>query len=480
MAGTKRGMPFERTGPFPIDDTLVLSKAQMLAVSDAKMPEKYFAVCTDDGKFYTYDKSATPNATTGKFSVVEGGDSHVELTQAQYNALTPEEKNNGTVYFITDAQGGGGSGSLTPATTTDLGGVIVGSGLSVESDGTLSVDGLGAPFTVDTLWEGAITLGQIGTLSHPISDYDMIQFEIGGQVNSSPDWYCSSYYTTEELIAGIPNKIWNVSTGTQDGSIKFNSETEFTWPTNAYTGTGHYIRKVYGIKFGVPELTQQDLDDIASKFPLQSYVGRWEKIGEWDLNTTGKPLNLTLDLSAYNIVALSTGHTMNQIWNSALRIPSEWEINDTLCSYTADSGGNFNIIMTKTSSNTYSITSGDNATRRHIVLYGYKEHGMTDAERLEIAQQLVIPEGGLTNQYLAKKTDADFDYEWKDPLVYISDIEVDGTTGAVTVSTVGTPASMTVKKLVGGTVIAGAWNNNVFTPTASTDILNDNWIVRID
>ena len=33
----------------------------------------------------------------------------VELTQAEYNTLTQEEKNNGTLYFITDAEGGGGS-----------------------------------------------------------------------------------------------------------------------------------------------------------------------------------------------------------------------------------------------------------------------------------------------------------------------------------------------------------------------------------
>lgn len=33
---------------------------------------------------------------------------HVELTQAEYDALTPAEKNNGKVYFVTDGQGGGG------------------------------------------------------------------------------------------------------------------------------------------------------------------------------------------------------------------------------------------------------------------------------------------------------------------------------------------------------------------------------------
>ena len=37
----------------------------------------------------------------------EGNTKSVELTQAEYDALTEEEKNNGTIYFITDAAGGG-------------------------------------------------------------------------------------------------------------------------------------------------------------------------------------------------------------------------------------------------------------------------------------------------------------------------------------------------------------------------------------
>lgn len=65
---------------------------------------------------------------------------HVELTQAEYDALTPEEKTNGTVYFVTDGEGGGGTYILPPATASTLGGVKVGSGLSVESDGTLSAE----------------------------------------------------------------------------------------------------------------------------------------------------------------------------------------------------------------------------------------------------------------------------------------------------------------------------------------------------
>lgn len=38
-----------------------------------------------------------------EISSIVGGGSHVELTQAEYDALTTEEKNNGSVYFITDS-----------------------------------------------------------------------------------------------------------------------------------------------------------------------------------------------------------------------------------------------------------------------------------------------------------------------------------------------------------------------------------------
>lgn len=43
-----------------------------------------------------------------------------EITQAQYDALTTAQKKNGTVYFITDAQGGGGGGNYSAGTGIDI------------------------------------------------------------------------------------------------------------------------------------------------------------------------------------------------------------------------------------------------------------------------------------------------------------------------------------------------------------------------
>lgn len=64
---------FKRTSANAIDETLTLTKAEMLAVNDNLMPSKYLTVCQEDGAIYLYDKSATPNQTTGKFTKFEGG-----------------------------------------------------------------------------------------------------------------------------------------------------------------------------------------------------------------------------------------------------------------------------------------------------------------------------------------------------------------------------------------------------------------------
>lgn len=82
--------------------------------------------CDEDGKWYTFmggdqtdinnwrkegsgDGGETPdwNDITNKPTDLAEA---IELTQAQYDALSYEEKHNGKVYFITDGEGGGGSG----------------------------------------------------------------------------------------------------------------------------------------------------------------------------------------------------------------------------------------------------------------------------------------------------------------------------------------------------------------------------------
>lgn len=94
--GIKIGMGFERTSTAPVDESLTLSKAQMLAIDDNKMPDKYFAVCLDDGKMYVYDKNATPNAETGKFTVASGGEAYDDTALAA--RVTANENALGNMY----------------------------------------------------------------------------------------------------------------------------------------------------------------------------------------------------------------------------------------------------------------------------------------------------------------------------------------------------------------------------------------------
>lgn len=61
------------TNQQPIDSRLVLSKAEMVATVDARMPQVYMCMCKDDGKIYIYNVDNTVDVSTGKFRKFEGG-----------------------------------------------------------------------------------------------------------------------------------------------------------------------------------------------------------------------------------------------------------------------------------------------------------------------------------------------------------------------------------------------------------------------
>ena len=55
----------------PVDNRILLSKDEMTRVNDNQMPDKYFAMCKEDGNLYVYDKSNEVDETTGKFRIYE-------------------------------------------------------------------------------------------------------------------------------------------------------------------------------------------------------------------------------------------------------------------------------------------------------------------------------------------------------------------------------------------------------------------------
>ena len=78
-----------------IDDRLVLSKAQMLALNENTYPEQFFCLCSDDNKIYVYNSSNTPNDITGKFVVYVGtdGTTGVSIDDIQASSTTTYSSN---------------------------------------------------------------------------------------------------------------------------------------------------------------------------------------------------------------------------------------------------------------------------------------------------------------------------------------------------------------------------------------------------
>lgn len=75
--------PFARGGAFPIDEALVLSKAEMRTINDNTMPDKYFCVCSDDGRMYLYNKNNSVDPETGRYRAFDGGsDKFFEYAQS--------------------------------------------------------------------------------------------------------------------------------------------------------------------------------------------------------------------------------------------------------------------------------------------------------------------------------------------------------------------------------------------------------------
>lgn len=65
--GIPLNLDFEMGVAKPIDSRLVMTKAQMASVNDDVMPSVYGCWCSEDGRFYIYDKRNVTVVETGKF-----------------------------------------------------------------------------------------------------------------------------------------------------------------------------------------------------------------------------------------------------------------------------------------------------------------------------------------------------------------------------------------------------------------------------
>lgn len=115
-----------------VDSRILLTKEQMKNMADAKMPEKYFCICLDDGNLYIYNKSATPNEETGRFTSLSI-DLNSDETQSKIAEIVQAGLDAGTV-------------TIKTASEDSIGGVKSSSeknSVTVKEDGTMNINNVG-------------------------------------------------------------------------------------------------------------------------------------------------------------------------------------------------------------------------------------------------------------------------------------------------------------------------------------------------
>lgn len=102
---------FKVTSALPIDNRLMLTKAEMLAMKKPNMPDIYLCVCSEDKKIYIYDKSIAAedlDAEIGRFRPIENYFTF-NTSEAKSN-LDEAIKSSSTISNIVTAVGNNESG----------------------------------------------------------------------------------------------------------------------------------------------------------------------------------------------------------------------------------------------------------------------------------------------------------------------------------------------------------------------------------
>lgn len=98
------------TSPEPVDSRIIKSKTEMENIMPwdvAGMPDKYFCICSDDGKLYFFNKSAQPDPETGKVNYFKEMDDVIQesLDIGDISVPTASYSLEGVVKATTDKNG---------------------------------------------------------------------------------------------------------------------------------------------------------------------------------------------------------------------------------------------------------------------------------------------------------------------------------------------------------------------------------------
>lgn len=166
----------------------------------------------------------------GSWKTPTGGVEYVELTQAQYDALSPAEKMNGKMYFITDGNADTASGRSGYSET-----------VIYENAGSTQASSM--------------------TLTDDIAKYDLILFE--AYVSDDNRIYTvSNIYRASTIISGWNTTLLRWSPSNQYINLGYVSSTEIT----CYSSSNMYIKRIVGLKYiGGSSGGSGDNDDLSEK-----------------------------------------------------------------------------------------------------------------------------------------------------------------------------------------------------------------------
>lgn len=236
----------------------MLSSGDTISDETLKSLIAYHRPITINGTVYT--PSDYTNGTYTYYALQNGTNS-TEIKKAQISSAW--------VITITTESAGGGGGSYTAgdgiditsdvisletASANDIGGIKVGSGLSIDANGVLSAIGGGGGsggYKEDILFYNASGSTGIITLSHNMSDYDLLLFynsPLGG----------NGYYRSSNIYT--PSYIKNLTDATPPGNNFVLNEYSSRYvkcayvndtTINAFENSGDSkIEEIIGIKFG--------------------------------------------------------------------------------------------------------------------------------------------------------------------------------------------------------------------------------------
>lgn len=247
------------------------------------------------------------------------------------------------------------------------------------------IGGGGGKFTQDVLWEGSATTGTL-SLSRPITDYDELVFSMAyGGEHQMPKTFMSNDIVIGTTICGdnMTNSayLWGM----------FDDAT--TYRITGAAG-GATIYKITGIKLS----------------SLDGTIGRWEKIGAFNPNTTNNVPNLS-DYNFFSMTLRSSGG--ENVRNACVVSREDAESGESMFTSELADGTRYAGTIFDFNAGTIRVT-GSGAISK-VVVYGYKETAISDADVQRIAAQVrPVPDGGTTGQALVKLSDADGDADWDD------------------------------------------------------------------